>query len=178
MLAALVLLAWPQPLRSEQVTVRHLEGLVHGFLVMRTVDGKILARGDLTQAVNSGRVTARMGFRFTDGSSHEETTVFSQQGSFRLLHHRLVQKGRMFERPVDMLVDGRAGLVTVRYLDEDGEVRELALEHMRDYTELSNAFRELAPAAVLRYLEKAGCSVSDQLLSRVLEEQRQESATR
>lgn len=63
-------------------------------------------------------------------------------------------------------------------LDEDGEVRELALEHMRDYTELSNAFRELAPAAVLRYLEKAGCSVSDQLLSRVLEEQRQESATR
>ena len=42
---------------------------------------------------------------------------------------------------------------------------------MRDYTELSSAFRDLAPAAVLRYLEKAGCSVSDQLLTRVLEEQ-------
>jgi len=123
MLAALVLLAWPQPLRSEQVTVRHLEGLVHGFLVMRTLDGKIIARGDLTQGVNGGRVTARMGFRFTDGSSHEETTVFSQQGSFRLLHHRLVQKGRMFERPVDMSVDGRSGLVTVRYLDDNGEAK-------------------------------------------------------
>ena len=120
-LAAAVLLAWPQALRSEQVSVRHIEGLVHGFLVMRTVDGKIIARGDLTQGVNGSRVTTRMGFRFTDGSSHEETTVFSQQGSFRLLHHRLVQKGRIFERPVDVSVDGRSGVVIVRYIDEDGD---------------------------------------------------------
>ena len=60
-------------------------------------------------------------------------------------------------------------------LDDDGEVRELALEHMRDYTSMSNTFRDLAPAAVLRYLEKAGCSVSDVMLARVLDEQREES---
>ena len=119
-LVAAVLLAWLQALRSEPITVRHQEGLVHGFLVMRTVDGTIIARGDLTQGAKGSRVTTRMGFRFTDGSSHEETTVFSQQGSFRLLQYRLVQKGPAFERPVEMSVDGRSGLVTVRYMDENG----------------------------------------------------------
>jgi hypothetical protein len=63
-------------------------------------------------------------------------------------------------------------------LDDDEELRELALEHMRDYADLAAIFRDLAPAAVLRYLEKDGCSVSDQLLARVLEEQRQELTTR
>ena len=63
-------------------------------------------------------------------------------------------------------------------LDRDGEVRELALEHMRDYAHLSNVLRELAVAAVLRYLEKDGHTVSDELLARVLEEQRHELAMR
>ena len=108
------------PTSGEPVTVRHTEGLVHGFLVMRTVDGKILARGDLVQRASGSRVTTRMGFRFTDGSSQEETTVFSQRGSFRLLHHRLVQKGPIFERQVDLSVDGQSGVVTVRYQDDEG----------------------------------------------------------
>jgi len=29
------------------VAVRHVEGLVHGFLVLRTLEGKVLAEGDL-----------------------------------------------------------------------------------------------------------------------------------
>ena len=61
-------------------------------------------------------------------------------------------------------------------LDNDGDLRELALEHMRDYANLSTTLRELAAAAVLRYLEKDGHTVSDSLLSRVLEEQRHELA--
>lgn len=63
-------------------------------------------------------------------------------------------------------------------LDDDGEVRELALQHMRDYANLAMSFRELAPASVLRYLEKAGYQVSEELLARVLEAQREESAAR
>ena len=105
---------------SEPVTVRYSEGLVHGFLVMRTLDDKVIARGDLTQRANGERVTTQMGFRFTDGSSQEETTVFSQRSAFRLLHYRLVQKGPIFERQVDVTVDGHSGNVTVRYTDEDG----------------------------------------------------------
>ena len=52
-------------------------------------------------------------------------------------------------------------------LDDDDEVRELALDHMRDYANLAEAFRELAPASVLRYLEQAGYAVSEELLARV-----------
>ena len=105
---------------SAPIAVRHTEGLVHGFLVMRTLDDKVIARGDLTQGASGERVTTHMGFRFTDGSSQEETTVFTQRGSFRLLRYRLVQKGPIFERQVDLSVDARSGAVTVRYTDEDG----------------------------------------------------------
>ena len=67
---------------------------------------------------------------------------------------------------------------SARVLDDDDEVRKLALDHLRDYVNLPVTFRDLAPAAVLRYLEKAGYSVSEELLTRVLDEQREESATR
>lgn len=63
-------------------------------------------------------------------------------------------------------------------LDDDGEVRDLALDHMRDYTNLSRMFRDLAPASVLRYLEKAGHTVSEELLARVLVAQGEEPAAR
>jgi hypothetical protein len=121
LLAVSAVLMWPLALRSEPIQVRHTEGLVHGFLVMRTLDGNAIARGDLTQRASGDRVTSRMGFRFSDGSSQEETTIYSQRGVFRLLRHRLVQKGPVFERPVDMSVDGNSGLVTVRYTDDEGE---------------------------------------------------------
>jgi hypothetical protein len=35
-------------LPAEMVTVRHTEGLMHGFLALRTLDGKILADGEMT----------------------------------------------------------------------------------------------------------------------------------
>ena len=63
-------------------------------------------------------------------------------------------------------------------LESDNEVREMALEHMRDYSNLSTTLRELASAAVLRYMEKEGHTVSESMLARVLEEQRHELATR
>jgi len=135
---------------SEPIKVRHTEGLVHGFLVMRTLDGKVIARGDLTQRVTGGRVTARMGFRFLDGSSHEETTVFSQRGSFRLVHHRLVQKGPMFERQLDVSVDGVSGRVTVRYTDK-GDREKAETEQLEVPGDLANGMvstllKNLSPA--------------------------------
>lgn len=39
----------PGVLLAEPVAVRHMEGTVHGFLVLRTMEGKTLAAGDLTQ---------------------------------------------------------------------------------------------------------------------------------
>jgi hypothetical protein len=51
------------PLRGEQVQVRHMEGLMHGFLALRTLDGKRLADGEMTQIAEGDRVTSRLIFR-------------------------------------------------------------------------------------------------------------------
>ena len=73
------------PLAAEQVRVRHMEGLMHGFLALRTLDGKRLADGEMTQVAEGDRVTSRLIFRFKDGSVYDDTTIFSQRGAFRLL---------------------------------------------------------------------------------------------
>jgi len=54
---------------AAQVAVRHTEGLVRGFLVLRTLEGETLAGGDLSQESRGGRVTSRMVFHFKDGRS-------------------------------------------------------------------------------------------------------------
>src|SRR5687768_4402547 len=96
--AALVLTAvlWPGVLEAEPVAVRYTEGALHGLLVLRTLDDKLLAEGDLTQTVRGDQVTARLVFQFKDGSIHEETTVYSQRQRFQLISDRLVQKGPTF----------------------------------------------------------------------------------
>jgi hypothetical protein len=114
-------LAAPKNAGAESVQVRHTEGLVHGFLVLRTTDGKTVADGDLIQTARGNRVTARLVFRFRDGSLHEETTVFAQERQFRLLSNHLVQKGPTFPRPLDMSINATTGDVTVSYTDDHGQ---------------------------------------------------------
>jgi hypothetical protein len=103
------------------VAVRHTEGLVHGFLVLRSLAGDTLADGDLIQIARGYRVTNRLVFRFKDGSVHDETAVFSQRGNFRLLSDHLVQKGPAFQHPREVSIDGLTGQVTVRTTDDDGK---------------------------------------------------------
>jgi hypothetical protein len=45
----------PGAMSAEPVAVRHTEGLVHGFLVLRTLAGETLADGDLTQIARDCR---------------------------------------------------------------------------------------------------------------------------
>jgi hypothetical protein len=71
---------------AESIPVRHVEGTVHGFLVLRSQEGRALAVGDLYEVVRGDKVTSRLLFRFRDGSVDDETTVFSQRGTFRLLN--------------------------------------------------------------------------------------------
>jgi hypothetical protein len=111
---------WPGVLPAEPVAVRYMEGALHGFLVLRTLDDKLLADGDLIQTVRGDRVTARLVFRFKDGSIHDETTVYSQRQRFQLISDRLVQKGPAFPQPLEMSIDGTTGRVTVTYEDERG----------------------------------------------------------
>jgi hypothetical protein len=117
-LFAWTFLLWAGPLYGQTVPVRHAEGLVHGFLILRTLDSTPLADGDLIQISRGDRVSTRLVFHFKDGSIHDETAVYSQRRRFRLITHHLVQKGPTFPQPLDMSIDGSSGEVTVRYADD------------------------------------------------------------
>jgi hypothetical protein len=113
---------WAGASAAETVAVRYTEGTLRGFLVVRSLDDKVLADGEVTQTVKGDRVTARVLFRFKDGSTHEETTVYSQRGQFQLISDRLVQKGPSFPQPLEMTVDA-GGQVTVHYRDDKGATK-------------------------------------------------------
>jgi hypothetical protein len=108
-------------LRAETVSVRQQEGLVHGFLILRTLAGRTLAHGDLIQIAEPNRVSLHLLFHFKDGSTHDESTKFSQNGGFRVLSYHLVQKGPSFPHPLDLTVDCSTGQVTVNFNDRDGK---------------------------------------------------------
>jgi len=128
---------WPPVLLSGPVAVRHSEGIVHGFLVLRTADdGATLADGDLIQTSRGGLVTVRLVFRFKDGSIHDDTAVFSQRGTFRLISDHLIQKGPSFPQPLDMTVSRANGRVTVRYTDDGAQ--KVAEERMELPADLAN----------------------------------------
>jgi hypothetical protein len=124
-------------LLAEPVRVRYPEGLVHGFLTLRTTDGALVASGDLIQVAKGDRVTSRLVFRFKDGSLRDETSVFSQRQSFRLLSNHLVQKGPTFPQPLDLTIDCASGQVTVRYTDDHGK-EKVEAERMKLPPDLAN----------------------------------------
>jgi hypothetical protein len=113
-------LSFPRPSCAETISVRHKEGVSHGFLVLRTLEGKTIATGDLIQELKGDEVTSELVFHFKDGSIHDETTVFSQRGTFHLLTDHLVQKGPSFPHPVEVSIDVSKGEVMIRSI-EDGK---------------------------------------------------------
>ena len=144
--AILTICSTLQSSTGAQVAVRHTEGLVHGFLSLSAVDGTPLATGDLVQTARGSRVTSRLIFHFKDGSVHDETAIFLQRQTFRLLSDHVVQKGPSFPRPLDMSIDAVKGQVTVRY-SEDGE--------QKVETERIEAGSELANGLILMLLKNA-----------------------
>ncbi len=121
---------------AEQVPVLHSEGLTHGFLVVRTLEGKTLADGEITQLADGHLVKSHLVFHFKDGSLYEERAQFSQNGKFRLLSDHLVQKGPAFKRPMETSIDAASGRVTCRY-SEDGKEKS-ADEHMSLPDDIAN----------------------------------------
>jgi len=144
-------LFWSGALLADPVTVRHPEGIVHGFLTLRTLDGALVANGDLIQNASGTRVTTRLVFRFKDGSIRDETAVFSQRGTFQLLSNHLIQKGPSFPQPMDVKIDRAGGQVTVRFTDDDGtektetEKKELPIDLANGMT--LTLLKNIRPAA-------------------------------
>jgi hypothetical protein len=142
--ARLLVLAWmgSAPLSADSpparpTPVRYPEGLVHGYLALRTLEGEALASGDLIQTARGDQVTSRLVFRFKDGSSHDETAVFNQGRQFRLARYKLVQKGPAFEHPLELSIDPKRGRVTVRHTDDEGK-EKVESEHMDLPPDLAN----------------------------------------
>src|SRR5438034_10970498 len=116
----------PTALFADMIPVRHTEGLIHGFLLVLTFEGKSLADGQMTQDAQGDRVTNHLIFRFKDGSIYDDTTRFSQRGTFRLLSDHLILKGPSFKHPMDTLIDASTGQVKVRYTDDKGKEKVIA----------------------------------------------------
>jgi hypothetical protein len=122
---------------AEPVPVHYTEGVARGFVVMRTLQGEEVGTGDLNQVVRGDRVSRRLVLHFKDGSIQDESAVFSQRGTFRLLSDRLIQKGPAFPHPIDIAIDGVSGQVKVRYVDDDGN-EKLANERMALPADVAN----------------------------------------
>ena len=117
--------------------VRYKEGLIHGFLVLSTLDGVPIAEGDLTQVAHGDRVTSQLLFRFKDGSRQEETTVFSQRVVFRMIAYHLLQKGSAFKHDTEVTIAVATGQVTVRYTGDDGK-EKVEAAHLQLPPDLAN----------------------------------------
>ncbi|MDQ2710973.1 MAG: hypothetical protein M3Y24_01855 [Acidobacteriota bacterium] len=123
-------------LSAEPIPVRYSEGTTHGFLALRTMEGKLLATGDLTEVIHGFRVVARAIFSFKDGSVDDETTVYSQHGTFRLISDHHIQKGPSFPHPTNVSINASTGQVTVHYKNKDQE--RVDTEHMDLPPDLAN----------------------------------------
>ena len=136
---------------AEQVHVLHSEGLTHGFLVLRSMEGKTLADGEITQFAEGHLVKSHLVFHFKDGSLYEESAEFSQNGTFKLLRDHLVQKGPSFKTPMATSVDVPSGEIRCRYTDDNGKEKS-ADEHMSLPDDVSNGLlftllRHIKPTA-------------------------------
>jgi hypothetical protein len=108
---------------SPALPVRFAEGMVHGFLELRTDGGSLLAHGDLLQVPGDSGVESRLVFHFPDSSVFTETVRFTQRGVFALQHYHLVQRGPAFATDLEVTLT-RSGRydVTARHRD-DGEIK-------------------------------------------------------
>jgi hypothetical protein len=121
---------------GQGVKVRLRDGSARGFLVLRSETGAILASGEFSQVPQGDRVKVRLVFHFKDGSMHDETTVYSQNSTFRLISNRLVQRGQTFPEPCEMTIDAPSQTVSMRALSKPGQ--DAKTEHMDIPPDLSN----------------------------------------
>jgi hypothetical protein len=122
---------------ASPVAVRYKQGLVHGFLVLTTLDGVAIAQGELLQIAKGDQVTNHLTFHFKDGSVQEETTIYSQRNFFRLIRYRLVQRGPSFKNPIDISLVTATGEVTIHSVDDKGNAKD-STQHMNLPPDLAN----------------------------------------
>ena len=114
LLGLMMALLCPWPLAAAPVAVRFVEGVTRGFLLLRTIDGGLIASGDLIQVARGGQVESRMVFRFKDGSLFDETVVFTQRRVFVMQSYHLVQRGPAFAEDTEISLQRPSGKYHVK----------------------------------------------------------------
>jgi hypothetical protein len=113
-------------LTAAEVPVRFVEGVLHGFLVLRTLDGVQLAQGDLFQVNREGDVKSHTVFLFDDGSIYDETAVYTQRRVFTMQSYRLVQRGPVYPADTEFSLERATGKYRVKITDhKDGQEKLL-----------------------------------------------------
>jgi len=117
---ALVLTTALLPIMAAPIPVRFAEGVAHGFLVLRDLDGHVLAQGDLLQVPRGGEIDKRMVFHFKDGSVFDEHVVFTEVGVYALKSYKLSQKGPAFAVDTEISMTVATGAYRVATTDRKG----------------------------------------------------------
>jgi hypothetical protein len=136
-----------------------MEGEVRGFLVLRNEDGAIVGDADALQTTRHGQIVSRVVIHFKDGSLQDETTIFTQNGHFRVLSDHLVQKGPTFKHPMDVSINGVSGQVTVVHTDDKGELKTESVQ-MKLSPDLANG---VVPV-LLKNLTSAGQAITESMV--------------
>jgi hypothetical protein len=102
---------------AEQIKVLHPQGSAHGFVEVTTTEGHRIGVGDLLQRAHGNTVTSRLVLHFFDGSLDDETTVYSQSGTFRFMTDHHVQHGASFPTPSDVTIDAQKQMISSKLPD-------------------------------------------------------------
>jgi hypothetical protein len=109
LLILVTVLLWLRQASAAPVSVRFVEGGTHGFLVLRNVNGGLLASGDLLQIQRGGQIQSRMIFHFKDGSIYDERVVFTQERVFNMQSYHLVRRGAAFTEDTEISLERTSG---------------------------------------------------------------------
>ena len=129
LLVLMIALLWQRSLAAAPVPVRFIEGSLHGFLVLSTSQGVLIASGDLLQVARDGEVRSRLVFHFKDGSVLDETVVFTQRNVFTMQSYHLVQRGPVFPEDTEISLERASGKYHVKT-----RTRKDGRERVRDGT--------------------------------------------
>jgi hypothetical protein len=126
---------------GQPIPVRYKQGSSHGFLIVKSAQGKVIAVGDAVQVAEGAQFRSRMVIRFRDGSIDDDATTFSAEREFRVLSDHHVQKGPSFPNALDATIEVRASEVKWRET-KNGKV-ESGRQHMQLPNDLANGILPL-----------------------------------
>jgi hypothetical protein len=97
---------------ADTLRANHPMGELHAFLLLRDDKGAIIGTGDTTNVRVGKAWKTRLTLHFKDGSLDDETAVYAQGATLRLISDHHVQKGPSYPKPMDMTIDVAKQMVT------------------------------------------------------------------